>query len=77
MIYSLMNSQPDRIPFSFKASNSSAMTSDRYPVILVHGWNSHPGVWKSLVVLLETAGIPYRRFDHTGMQGSALPEIAE
>ena len=53
------------------------MTRDRYPVILVHGWNSHPGIWKSLVVRLEAAGIPYRRFDHTGMQGSALPVIAE
>ena len=53
------------------------MNSDRYPVILVHGWNSHPGIWKSLVVRLEAAGIPYRRFDHTGMQGSALPVIAE
>jgi pimeloyl-ACP methyl ester carboxylesterase len=52
------------------------MSGDRYPVILVHGWNSYPGVWKRLVVRLEAAGIPYRKFDHTGMQGSALPEIA-
>jgi len=52
------------------------MKGDRYPVILVHGWNSHPGIWKRLVVHLEAAGIPYEKFDHTGMQGSALPEIA-
>jgi len=65
-----------RIPFSFTASNSTAMSSDRYPVILVHGWNSYPGVWKRLVVRLEEAGIPYRKFNHTGRQGSALPEIA-
>ena len=52
------------------------MSSDRYPVILVHGWNSYPGVWKRLVVRLEEAGIPYRKFNHTGRQGSALPEIA-
>jgi triacylglycerol lipase len=45
-------------------------------VILVHGWNSHPGIWKRLVVRLDEAGIPYRKFDHTGMKGSALPEIA-
>ena len=53
------------------------MKGDRYPVILVHGWNSHPGIWKRLVVRLEEAGIPCKNFDHTGMQGSALPEIAE
>jgi triacylglycerol lipase len=53
-----------------------AMKGERYPVILVHGWNSHPGIWKRLVVRLERAGIPYKKFDHTGMQGSALPEIA-
>lgn len=58
-------------------SNSTAMTRDRYPVILVHGWNSHPGIWKGLVVRLEAAGIPYRKFDHTGMKGASLPEIAE
>ena len=52
------------------------MSGDRYPVILVHGWNSHPGVWKRLVSRLEAAGIPYRKFDHTGMKGSTLPEIA-
>jgi len=52
------------------------MSSDRNPVILVHGWNSYPGVWKRLVVRLEEAGIPYRKFNHTGRQGSALPEIA-
>jgi len=52
------------------------MKGDRYPVILVHGWNSHPGIWKKLVVRLEEAGIPCNKFDHTGMQGSALPEIA-
>ena len=53
------------------------MKGDRYPVILVHGWNSHPGIWKRLVDRFEEAKIPYKKFDHTGMQGSALPEIAE
>jgi len=72
-----MNPHPDHIPFSFTTPMSIIMTSDRYPVILVHGWNSHPGVWKRLVVRLEAAGIPYRRFDHTGMRNSALSEIAE
>jgi triacylglycerol lipase len=46
------------------------------PVILVHGWNSHPGVWKRLVLRLDAAKIPYRNFDHTGLSGMALPEIS-
>ncbi|MFY9800425.1 MAG: acetyltransferase [Methanoregula sp.] len=53
------------------------MSGDRCPVILVHGWNSYPGVWKRLVVHLETAKIPYRKFDHTRMKDSALPAISE
>jgi pimeloyl-ACP methyl ester carboxylesterase len=71
-----MNPLLDRIPFSFTAPNNAWMKGDRYPVILVHGWNSHPGIWKRLVVRLEEAGIPWKKFDHTGMQDSALPEIA-
>lgn len=53
------------------------MCSDQCPVILVHGWNSHPGTWKRLARRLESEDIPYRRFDHTGMKGSTMPEIAE
>jgi len=49
---------------------------DQYTVILIHGWNSHPGIWKKLVVCLEAAGIPYGKFDHSGMRDSALPEIS-
>ncbi|MDD1708220.1 MAG: alpha/beta fold hydrolase [Methanoregulaceae archaeon] len=50
--------------------------SGRYPVILVHGWNSHPGVWKRLVARLDEESIPYRRFDHTGMRDKGLPDIS-
>jgi pimeloyl-ACP methyl ester carboxylesterase len=52
------------------------MSRDPIPVLLVHGWNSHPGVWKKLIVHLDAAGIPYRRFDHTRMRGSPLPQTA-
>lgn len=45
-------------------------------VVLVHGWNSHPGIWKRLCVRLNEAGIPYRSFDHAGMAGEPLPAIA-
>jgi triacylglycerol lipase len=46
------------------------------PVLLVHGWNSHPGAWKLLGSRLETAGIPYTKFDHTGMSDASLGDIA-
>lgn len=52
------------------------MIPARNPVILVHGWNSHPGVWKSLGVRLTEAGIPFRTFDHSGMREMALPAIS-
>ena len=52
------------------------MSGDQYPVILVHGWNSHPGIWKKLVVRLEAAGILYGKFDHSGMKDLILPEIS-
>jgi triacylglycerol lipase len=47
------------------------------PVVLVHGWRSHPGIWNRLTTRLEEAGIPFRTFTHRGMDGSAsVAEIA-
>jgi triacylglycerol lipase len=54
----------------------SVMSSEPYPVILVHGWNSHPGIWNRLVPRLSEASIPFWKFDHTGMNGADLPELA-
>lgn len=45
-------------------------------MFLVHGWDSHPGIWKKLVVHLEAAGIPNWKFDHSGMRDLTLPEIS-
>ena len=53
------------------------MHSPRIPVVLVHGWNSHPGIWNRLCRRLDSAEIPYSKFDHSGMQDSSLEEIAE
>jgi hypothetical protein len=47
------------------------------PVILVHGWNSHPGVWNRLIPRLDAARIPYSRFSHEKMAHESLPHIAE
>ncbi len=47
------------------------------PVVLVHGWKSHPGVWKRLVPQMESASIPYWVFDYSGMMSNTpLTEIA-
>ena len=46
------------------------------PVVLVHGWKSHPGIWNRLVPRLCEAGIPVWSFDHTSLDGAALEEIA-
>jgi pimeloyl-ACP methyl ester carboxylesterase len=52
------------------------MTHDVIPVILVHGWNSHPGAWKLLIARLEEREIPFARFDHSGMSMASLGSIA-
>jgi triacylglycerol lipase len=48
------------------------MCEDQHPVVLVHGWNSHPGVWNRLVPPLERASLPFWRFDHSAMAGVDL-----
>lgn len=52
------------------------MKNAPFPVVLVHGWNSHPGAWNRLIARLDAAHIPWIRFDHTGMAGKPLYEIA-
>ena len=55
------------------------MTKDianRIPVVLVHGWKSHPGIWNRLDPLLSAASVPCWKFDHVNMKESAVPDIA-
>ena len=52
------------------------MTGDPVPVVLVHGWNSHPGIWNRLIPHLDAAHIPYTRFSHVEMAYETLPHIA-
>jgi len=52
------------------------MHSRPVPVVLVHGWNSHPGIWNRLCRRLDEAGIPYKKFDHSGMQDTSLEDIS-
>jgi len=46
------------------------------PVVLVHGWKSHPGIWNRLVPRLCEAGIPVWSFDYTSLDGAAMEEVA-
>lgn len=53
------------------------MAHDPIPVILIHGWNSHPGAWNLLAARLEELEIPFARFDHSGLSMASLELIAE
>jgi pimeloyl-ACP methyl ester carboxylesterase len=48
----------------------------RSPVVLVHGWKSHPGIWDRLSGVLADRSIPCWIFDHSGMKGAGLETIA-
>ncbi len=61
---------------SYMGINYFIMSNESFPVILVHGWNSHPGIWKPLVSRLSDASIPFWNFDHTRMNGSNISELA-
>ncbi len=52
------------------------MDSGNIAVVLVHGWNSHPGIWNRLVPRLDAEGIIHRQYDHTALAGSTVPAIA-
>jgi len=47
------------------------------PVVLVHGWKSHPGIWKNLIPRLSDEKILFWNFDHVAMDDSSLEEIAK
>jgi len=46
------------------------------PVVLVHGWKSHPGIWKKLIPRLSEEDITFWNFDHVAMDDTSLEEIA-
>lgn len=48
-----------------------------HPVVLVHGWNSHPGIWNRLVPRLEQASLQHWQFDHSAMVGEGLAGRAD
>jgi triacylglycerol lipase len=52
------------------------MSEGQCPVILVHGWNSHPGIWNRLVSRLSDASLTAWKFDHSGMDNTDIAERA-
>jgi len=52
------------------------VNTPRCPVVLVHGWNSHPGIWNRLVPRLKESGIPVWNFDHSGLKDEAPERTA-
>ena len=52
------------------------MSARTVPVVLVHGWKSHPGIWNRLLPRLRETGIPAWVFDYTALDGATMEEIA-
>ena len=46
------------------------------PVVLVHGWKSHPGIWNRLFPRLREQDIPVWTFDYTSLDGALMEELA-
>lgn len=46
------------------------------PVVLVHGWKSHPGIWDRLSEEMAVRSVPCWIFDHSEMKGTDLETIA-
>jgi len=49
---------------------------ERHPVVLVHGWNHHPGIWNKLCPRLVNEGVPVWRFDFSTMEHPSIPTVA-
>jgi len=52
------------------------MFAGEVPVVLVHGWKSHPGIWRRLIESLDAVSIEYCTFDHTPLYDQPLERVA-
>jgi pimeloyl-ACP methyl ester carboxylesterase len=46
------------------------------PVVLVHGWKSHPGIWKRFIPLITGESLPVWSFGYDRMNGASLADLA-
>jgi pimeloyl-ACP methyl ester carboxylesterase len=52
------------------------VTDQSRPVVLVHGWKSHPGIWDRLVEGLDNRSICSWTFDHSRIRGAGVESLA-
>lgn len=45
------------------------------PVLFIHGWKSHPGIWNTITRALEGSSIPIWRFDHSSLTDIAFHDL--
>ena len=50
---------------------------DYFPVLLVHGWKSHPQIWDSLIDTLHKKGISSWNFGYDGKNELKIEDIAK
>ncbi|HNV39388.1 MAG TPA: alpha/beta fold hydrolase [Methanoculleus sp.] len=63
-------------PLYPQRGHAAILTNRRYPVVLVHGWRSHPGIWNRLTPVLSDAAVPFWLFDYAAMQNAGTEAIA-
>jgi triacylglycerol lipase len=59
-----------------RSRDTIQVQENHYPVVLVHGWKSHPGIWKRLIARLTGESITCWSFSHAEMTDIAPREIA-
>lgn len=52
------------------------MNGDGHPVVLVHGWKSHPGIWNRFMPLLGRASISSWNYGYDALDDPSLAGIA-
>jgi triacylglycerol lipase len=63
-------------PLLAQKQDRATVIRNTLPVVLVHGWKSHPNIWKRLVLMLEEQGVPAWNFDHSGMRDESGLAVA-
>jgi pimeloyl-ACP methyl ester carboxylesterase len=57
-------------------NNHVGMGIPGHPVVLVHGWKSHPGIWKRFIPLLNDTSLPVWSFGYDWLKKPSLADLA-
>ncbi|HZD44236.1 MAG TPA: acetyltransferase [Methanomicrobiales archaeon] len=52
------------------------MRTPGVPVVLVHGWKSHPRIWNRLIQQFKETDVEYWNFDHAVLSDAPLGEVS-